>query len=476
LNFASLQFAGFLLLVLVAHRAMPTVRLQNWVLLAFSYYFYACWDARLLALIWLVTGVTHGVALALHDPNRSELERKRILQGSLVFSLGILGTFKYFDFFSASLAEALGALGWRYEPLLLDLVLPAAISFYTFESISYVMGAYKRELKQPATLVEYALFIAFFPKLVAGPIERPNVLLPQIAVRRQATAEQYRRGVYLIVLGLFKKVAIADGLAPFVSSVYEGAGPHSAQEVALSTLAFAFQIYGDFSGYSDIARGCSLLFGIDLSWNFSTPYFSKDPSEFWRRWHISLSSWLRDYVYIPFGGNRKGDWVTYRNLFYTMLIGGLWHGAAWTFVAWGAFHGGMLAVHKALTPVLQITGQHSNGLVRHLHAFVAWAVFFVLTCYGWLLFRATSIGQVFEMSTALANWDAAPLALNPPPLSALLGVPVLIVHDAWSHVTGRHYAHEAWPAWARGLLYAALLTLIAMGAANSRSAFIYFQF
>jgi alginate O-acetyltransferase complex protein AlgI len=476
LNFASLQFAGFLVLVLCLHGAMPTVRLQNWVLLAVSYYFYACWDVRLLGLIWLVTGVTYLFSRAMSRPGLSELHRRRLLQASLVFSLLVLGTFKYFDFFSASLAALLSAFGWRTEPLLLHLLLPAAISFYTFESISYVVGAYKRDLTHQASPTEYALFIAFFPKLVAGPIERPNVLIPQLTKRRLANREQFRRGAFLILLGLCKKVAIADGLAPFVGSVYDGAGPHSAAEVALATLAFAFQIYGDFSGYSDIARGCSLMLGIELSWNFNVPYFSRDPSEFWRRWHISLSSWLRDYVYIPLGGNRDGEFRTYRNLVYTMLIGGLWHGAAWTFVAWGAFHGGMLAVHKALAPVLRIFNANPRHWVRSAHAAVAWAVFFCLTCYGWLLFRATSLDQVLTMTGTLLGWTGQGVSVNAPPLSALVGVPVLLAHDAWGYVRGAHFAHESWPAWLRAALYVALLTLIVMGAANSRSAFIYFQF
>lgn len=476
LNFASLQFAGFLSVLFILYWLTPSFRLQNVLVLAASYYFYACWDVKFLFLIVLVTaaGFWAGEFMLRHADD-SKLKRRALLM-FLVFNLSILGVFKYFDFFSSSLTLLLNGLGFSIHPLLLKLVLPAAISFYTFESISYVVGAFKNELKVRPNWLEYALFIGFFPKLVAGPIERPNVLIPQLAQARTLTWQLFSRGLFLILLGLCKKVAIADGLAPYVDATFDAPGDHATSDVLLATVAFAFQIYGDFSGYSDIARGAAMLFGIELSLNFNFPYFSKDPSEFWRRWHISLSSWLRDYVYIPLGGNRASEARTYRNLMATMLVGGLWHGAAWTFIAWGAYHGAMLAVHKALAPVLAAFSQSRHAMVSRLYPALSLLVFFVLTCYGWLLFRAHSFEQVSSMTQALWAWRPATAALPPPPLSALLGVPLLLIHDWFGHRSAGGFMHEQWPAFCRAGLYAALFTLILMGVANSRSAFIYFQF
>jgi len=476
LNFASLQFAGFLSLLFLVYWAIPSFRVQNLVMLAASYYFYACWDIQFLALIILVTLAGHWAAILMFNHAQDAHFKKKILWLFLIFNLSILGAFKYFDFFSSSLAALLNSVGLSAHPLLLKLVLPAAISFYTFESISYVVGAFKGDLKVRPTLLEYALFIGFFPKLVAGPIERPNVLIPQLSQPRRLDQTMLGRGLFLILLGLCKKVAIADGLAPFVDGVFDVPGQHATSEVVLATVAFAFQIYCDFSGYSDIARGAALLFGIQLSLNFNFPYFSRDPSEFWKRWHISLSSWLRDYVYIPLGGNRSSEGKTYRNLMATMLIGGLWHGAAWTFIAWGAYHGAMLAVHRAVSPLLVAFDKNKRAWVSWAYQMLSLAVFFVLTCYGWLLFRATSFDQVVSMTEALFIFLPATSSLPPPPLSALLGVPLLLVYDWFGHRSPDQFAHERWPAPVRAGLYAGLFTLILMGVANSRSAFIYFQF
>lgn len=462
--------------MLAVYWALPSYKAQNIFLLLGSYFFYACWDVRFLALIFAVTGAGYWAASSIESNFGDAKRRKQVLIAFLVFSLSLLGVFKYFDFFSTSLSDLMRSVGLQATPFLLHLVLPAAISFYTFESISYVVGAYKKELKSPASFLDFALFIGFFPKLVAGPIERPNVLIPQIRNKRTIDLSGVTRGVFLILLGLFKKVAIADGLAPFVSAVFDSPGTRTASEVALGSLAFAFQIYGDFSGYSDIARGVSMLFGIQLSLNFNFPYFSRDPSEFWRRWHISLSSWLRDYVYIPLGGNRDGEFHTYKNLILTMLVGGLWHGAGWPYIIWGLFHGALLAVHRWLSPLLAPVRGHASGLVRGLYSVFALGAFFLLTCYGWLLFRASSLQVISGMTGALLSGQTQLNSLVMPPLSALLGVPVLLLYDHLGHRAGVQFFHERWPAALRGALYATLMVLILAGASNARSAFIYFQF
>jgi D-alanyl-lipoteichoic acid acyltransferase DltB (MBOAT superfamily) len=353
----------------------------------------------------------------------------------------------------------------------LGIVLPAGISFFTFESLSYVIEIYQRHLPATTRLKHYALFIGFFPKLVAGPIERPAVLIPQIQQARAVTAEGFTRGLFLVLLGLFKKIVIADGLAPTVASVYNTAAVPSAVDIVLATYAFALQIYCDFSGYTDIARGVSKLFGIELSQNFRFPYFSSNPSEFWKRWHMSLSSWLRDYLYIPLGGNRLGEARTRVNLMITMLLGGLWHGAAWNFVAWGGYQGALLVGHRAKPRLL------SRRVPRALVVAASTFLFFQLVCYGWLLFRAHTFAQIAAFTGQLLHgrYSVAP-TLFKPPLATLVGIGVLAAYDFLAYRSGRATFYRAWPVPVRSALYALLLFVLIMGLANARSAFIYFQF
>ena len=267
----------------------------------------------------------------------SEVRRRKLcVVVSVVANLGILGVLKYFDFFVESAEDLARVLGADPHWLRLDVILPVGISFYTFQTMSYTLDLYRRQLEPSERFLDFALYVSFFPQLVAGPIERARNLLPKISAPRSLSFDDTTRGLFLIILGFMKKVAIADGVAPAVDSVFNSGGSVSSLDVTLGTLLFAVQIYGDFSGYSDIARGTARLFGIDLMTNFRLPYFSANPQEFWSRWHISLSSWLRDYLYIPLGGNRLGASRTYRNLMTTMLLGGLWHGAAWNYVLWGA--------------------------------------------------------------------------------------------------------------------------------------------
>lgn len=478
MNFASLQFLFFFLAVFGVYWCLRKSTWQNYFLIACSYYFYACWDVRFLALIVLVTVVSHSAANRLFRGDLTAAQRVFVLKAFLIFSLVLLGVFKYFNFFADSMVALLNSVGLEQRRIHLDILLPAAISFYIFESISHVVGAYKRELKIQPTLLEYSLFIAFFPKLVAGPIERPNVLQPQLRAERTLTLDKLTGGAFLVLLGLVKKVAIADGLAPSVSAVFDSSAPAGSMDVALATLAFALQIYGDFSGYSDIARGVALMLGIELSGNFRFPYFSKNPSEFWRRWHISLSTWLRDYLYVPLGGNRNGSVLTYRNLFLTMLIGGLWHGAAWTYVAWGAYQGALLCIHRVLRPVLDGTRKAFGAMGAPgamAYSGISLLTFFLLTCYGWLLFRAVSFEQVASFTYLLAV-PTAGLGVPMPPLSALLGVPVVLLFDALAYRADSDQPQLRWHPMLAGLLHALLFVLVLMGLANSRAAFIYFQF
>ncbi len=403
-----------------------------------------------------------------------ETRRKAYLLTSITVNLGILGFFKYFDFFVSSAEAAALSLGMENVSLLhLDIVLPVGISFYTFQTLSYSIGVYRGETKPTTDYVAFSLFVAFFPQLVAGPIERASRLLPVLLKKREVTLDWIQKGLFLILLGLFKKVGIANGMAGSVDSIYNTTGTVSSLDILLATLCFAVQIYCDFSGYSDIARGSSKLFGIDLMRNFEQPYFSKNPSEFWRRWHISLSSWLRDYLYISLGGNRVGQNKLYRNLMLTMLLGGLWHGAAWNFVLWGAYQGGILIVHRLLT-------QSKNWFTRLTGAVPQVLViiaFFFVVCYGWLLFRATSLEQILDFTRILFfefefDFD---VSIKRPTFAAAVGLPLLFLLDASCYRTDNVYLRNN-AQFVKGAALAMMLVVLLMGMSSAPTQFIYFQF
>jgi alginate O-acetyltransferase complex protein AlgI len=334
--------------------------------------------------------------------------KKRLffLRCSLVGQLGMLGVFKYYNFFIESADHFASMLGLNASSLHLDIILPIGISFYTFQTLSYVCDVYWRRMEPVTHLRDFALFVGYFPPLVAGPIERASHLIPRILEVRRVTFNQVAQGGYLILLGLVKKMAIADGLADSVSSVYNSTGAVGWSDVVVATVAFSMQIYGDFSGYSDIASGVSLWFGIALLQNFNQPYFSINPAEFWRRWHISLSTWLRDYLYIPLGGNRGSEARTKRNLLITMVLGGLWHGAAWNFILWGFYQGALLVVYRTFAG--QKPKQFEGSLLARLPRM---ALFFVFVCFGWLLFRANSFGQIVDFTRILLT-DFSDLTLH----------------------------------------------------------------
>lgn len=485
MNFASFEYIGFLVVVWAVYMVLPR-RGQNVLLLAASYFFYAAWDWRFLSLILFSTVVDFviGRALARSDAART---RKFALSISLIANLGLLGFFKYYGFFVDSAVELLGSIGVAAHRPTLQVLLPVGISFYTFQTLSYTIDVYRRKIPTCKSLIDFALFVAFFPQLVAGPIERASHLLPLIQSERSVTRPEFNRGLFLILLGLVKKLAIADGLAGSVDAVYSTTSDVSGLDVMLATYAFAFQILCDFSAYTDIARGTSKLFGIDLMINFDAPYLANNPSEFWRRWHISLSTWLRDYLYIPLGGNRKGPVRTYVNLMLTMVLGGLWHGAAWNFVLWGFYQGSLLCTfrlfdnenrHKppAPSPYARSAGFRAAGARLALRLVTAF-LFFQLVCYGWLLFRAESLADVVRLSGELATLSGwAALSFPRPPLATLLGLLLFVPWESMTFMTGKATFYQRWHPFARGVLVATLLILLAMGVNNDASTFIYFQF
>lgn len=434
------------------------------------------------AYVGLIASIAFGVVTSLfHDGLASmSVERRcRLMLYTTVFvNLAFLGVFKYFNFFIDSATTLIASLGWNPELFHLHIVLPVGISFYTFQSLSYTIDVSRGLVKPTHKLQDFALFVAYFPPMVAGPIERARHLLPQLLSPRRVSPKQIADGCLLILFGLFKKVAIADGLAPAVNAVFSSTGSVSASDIAIATVLFAVQIFCDFSGYSDIARGVSKLMGIELMVNFRLPYLSRNPSEFWRRWHISLSSWLRDYLYIALGGNKRGEGRTYVNLMATMALGGLWHGAAWNFVLWGFYQGTLLCIHRfasARLPSLpKMKSRWSSAALSTLQILF----FFVFVCYGWLLFRANSFDQILTFSRILLGGGASglPSVLPNPPLSALAGLAVLVVLQIAEYVDGRQDAFRTWPRPVLGALVAVFVVVLAMGASNEPVQFIYFQF
>lgn len=397
--FNSLTFFCFFLIFYSLYLLLQGhFKFQNKVLLIASYIFYGWWDWRFLSLILLSTTVDYFCGLMVGKTSDA-VKRKLFLTISVCLNLGILGFFKYFNFFAGNFEKVISLFGFQVHPLILQIILPVGVSFYTFQEISYIVDVYRKQIRPVRNFLDYALFVAFFPQLMAGPINRATHLLPQILNPRVLKIGTVKEGLYLILWGLFKKVFIADNLAIIANEIFAMNGVFSGGEVLMGVYAFAFQIYGDFSGYTDMARGLAKLMGIELMVNFRAPYLVTSPPDFWRNWHISLSTWLRDYLYIPLGGNRKGTFSTYRNLFLTMLLGGLWHGAAWVFIIWGAYHGFLLIVHRLIKTFFDMFSARPHlksrilGTVWHVIKIV---FMFHVTCVGWLIFRSQSLQQVIN--------------------------------------------------------------------------------
>ena len=471
--FNTWEFALFLPLVLVAYYAL-TQRAQNRLLLLASYVFYGWWDYRFAGLLAASTAFDYWLALRI-DAADEPARRKRLLVLSCVSNLTLLGFFKYFNFFTDSFAALAASLGVTLDVPTLRIILPVGISFYTFQSLSYTVDVYRRNLPATRSLVDFALFVSFFPHLVAGPIVRATKLLPQIQMRRVVTWDHLSSGVLLILIGLFRKVAIADSVAPIVNQIFARPDTQPTASLLIGVYLFSIQIYCDFAGYSEIARGVARLFGIELTENFTQPYFSTSITEFWRRWHISLSSWLRDYLYVPLGGSRHGKAATYRNLFITMLLGGLWHGASWTFVVWGALHGAYLAIHKLLLGERRERAAAApGGIAAWPMQFVKMLATFHLVCLTWIFFRAETFGQAWQYLRGIAALTGGG---TPDHVSTLVvALALLLPLDAAQRLARSPTPILAWPWPVRAAAYAAMVLAMFALRTDERVPFIYFQF
>lgn len=343
--FNSVVFLIFFVIVFTFYWGLPKkyFRYQNILLLIASYVFYGWWDWRFLSLIVFSTLLDFFIGIKIFS---STTKKKMFLIISLISNLGLLCVFKYFNFFIESWVNLWSLFGYKMSLNTLSIILPVGISFYTFQTMSYSIDVYRGTLKPTRKFIEFATFVSFFPQLVAGPIERASNLLPQLAKPRQISVARFKDGLFQILIGFFRKVVVADAIGATIDGIYNVPEIHNASSILMAIVLYSFQIYFDFSGYSDIAIGTAKILGFDFKRNFDLPYFSVSITEFWRRWHISLSTWLRDYLYIPLGGNKKGIIIQYRNLFITMLLGGLWHGSSWNFVIWGAIHGLLLSFEK----------------------------------------------------------------------------------------------------------------------------------
>jgi alginate O-acetyltransferase complex protein AlgI len=468
--FNSLEYAVLLTAVFVAYWSLAKLNvLRLLALLLASYLFYAWWSPYYLILIILSSTLDYFVGGMLHR-SRGQARRKLLLIVSLVGNLGLLATFKYFNFFVDSIGLAAGQLGLSPPDLHLNVVVPVGISFYTFQSLSYTIDIYRGKLEPVRNPLSFLVFVAFFPQLVAGPIVRAADFLPQLQPTPAMSAQQGGRGLFWIGVGLVKKVVIADLLAVnIVDRVFATPARYTSSELLAGVYGYAGQIYCDFSAYSDIAIGSALLLGLTLPVNFDAPYRAHNLQNFWRRWHISLSSWLRDYLYISLGGSRGGDLKTYRNLALTMLLGGLWHGAGWTFVAWGALHGGGLAVTRAFQ---RATGAgESRGVTRALMIVVT----FHYVCLGWIFFRAPSFERAWEVLRGLFSFTGGTANVNWL-IWALLGG-VLLTHVVPDRAVRACRDLVVWlPAPVQGLLLLATVVGVQYARTAEVVPFIYFQF
>jgi len=396
--FNSLNFAIFLPIVFILYwfGTRGNLKFQNILLLVSSYFFYACWDWRFMFLLIFSTLLDYYTGIKIYKATDN---RKKIfwLWLSIGINLGFLGVFKYYNFFANSFADALSLLGFKFNLMTLQIMLPVGISFYTFHGLSYVIDIYRNRIKPERNFIDYSLFVSFFPLLVAGPIERATHLLPQIAKRRRFDYVKAVDGLRQILWGLFKKIVIADGCAEFANTIFNNSTEYSGSTLVVGALFFTFQIYCDFSGYSDIALGTARLFGIELLRNFAFPYFSRDIAEFWRRWHISLSSWFKDYLYIPLGGSKGGMWMKIRNVFIIFLVSGFWHGANWTFIVWG-FLNALFIIPSVIFNTnrnnLQIVAQ--GKYLPTVKEFLAICLTFGLTVFAWIFFRANNLNHAFN--------------------------------------------------------------------------------
>lgn len=482
MSFNSGTFLQFLAaFILLYYSVRNHLQARNILVVAASYLFYGWWDYRFLGLLLFSSLLDYYLALALDRPTQARA-RRLLVWTSVGANLGILGVFKYYDFFAESLGQLLRGLGLEVEPATLRVILPVGISFYTFQTMSYTIDVYRGQIPASRDVVAFLAFVSFFPQLVAGPIERARHLLPQFKETHRITGAMLEEGLWLCLWGLFKKVVLADNLAPLVEMVYDHARPGGLM-VGLATVAFGLQIYCDFSGYSDIARGTARLLGFDIMVNFNLPYVAANPREFWSRWHISLSTWLRDYLYISLGGNRRGQARTYRNLMATLLLGGLWHGAAWNFVAWGGWHGAGLLVHRWWLDRRGVSAGGTNAAAASRQAppprwpmrLACWVGTMLFVFYGWLLFRAGSWHQIVSLTRSLGDSFLPPWTSSYGLNLAVFSAP-LIAMQVWQFRANDLLAPVRSRPWVRGSLNGVLLIAIVLFWQTDKVPFIYFQF
>jgi alginate O-acetyltransferase complex protein AlgI len=480
--FNSIDFAIFLPIVFTLYWFVTNnnLKLQNFLIVAASYLFYGWWDWRFLFLILFSTIVDYSVGMALKTES-NQTKRKVLLWISILVNLGFLGFFKYYNFFLENFVTAFSFFGNPINPQGLNIILPVGISFYTFQTLSYTIDVYRSKLTATKDFVAFSAFVSFFPQLVAGPIERATHLLPQFYKRRKFDYALAVDGMRQILWGLFKKIVIADNCAEFANQIFNNSADMNGSTLVLGAIFFTFQIYGDFSGYSDIAIGTSRLFGFNLMQNFNFPYFSRDIAEFWRRWHISLSTWFRDYLYIPLGGSRGGTWMKVRNTFLIFIVSGFWHGANWTFIVWGALNALYflpLLLTKNNRNNLEIVAQ--GKVFPNIKEFSSMLLTFGLTVFAWIFFRAENIGHAVSYISKILS----PSLFSSPYYPGIgLTIPTIIliflfVLIEWLGREGQYAIANLgikWtPPWRYAMYYAIIIAIFLFGGKEQQ--FIYFQF
>lgn len=474
--FNSIDFALFLPLVFVLYWLLRNqLKSQNILIAVASYVFYGWWDWRFLFLILFSTVVDYSVGLAIKKAQTHQ-HKKRLLFVSVFVNLGLLGFFKYYNFFLDNFVEAFTFFGQDIDVNRLDIILPVGISFYTFQTLSYTIDVYREKLKPTKDFISFAAFVSFFPQLVAGPIERATHLLPQFYTKREFSFNRAKDGLMLVVWGLFKKIVIADNAAQYVNDIFGNYEEYSPSTLLLGGVYFAFQIYGDFSGYSDIAIGISRFFGFDLMRNFAYPYFSRDIAEFWRRWHISLSTWFRDYLYIPLGGSRGGTMMKIRNTFVIFLVSGFWHGANWTFIVWGFLNAlyflPLMLTNKNRNHIDIVSNQsHIPKLKEFMKIFLT----FFLTIIAWIFFRANSVSHaldyIIKMFTLNFSIDKLEIERFSFEILPLIGILVLI---EWFSRFKEHPLKDTSYVYVKATIL--IFMIIVFGSFSDMQEFIYFQF
>lgn len=445
------------------------------LLLAASFYFYGCWDWRFLFLLIFSIGLDYFSGIQIENSKTKKMATFWLTL-SIAINLGFLGFFKYYNFFIENFAELLSSFGFGVNMWVLKVILPVGISFYTFHGLSYVIDVYKKRIPAERNYVDYAVFVSYFPLLVAGPIERATHLLPQIQRKRSFDYEKAKDGMAQILWGFFKKMVIADNCAPIVNEIFNNYHTESASNLVLGAVLFAFQIYGDFSGYSDIALGTSRLFGLELLKNFSFPYFSRDIAEFWRRWHISLSSWFRDYLYIPLGGSKGGLWMKIRNTFIIFLVSGFWHGANWTFIIWGGLNALFflpLLIAEKNRHNLEVVAM--GKIIPSFREVFSILMTFTLTCFAWIFFRSESVSDAIGYIKGIFSES---LFSFPTQFRLVLSglIVFMLVIEWWNRTHDYGLKIQDRKPWVQSVIYIIVAYLILNFANFGSNEFIYFQF